>query len=59
MDQVVLLSEDIEDTFEANAFAGAVLIDLSAAYDTKWLRSLTLKLLNVIPSKAWWGCSWL
>ena len=46
-----MLTEDIEDAFEANTFAGAVFVDLSAAYDTVWLRGLTLKLLHIIPSK--------
>ena len=31
--------------------AGTVLVDLSAAYDTVWHRGLTLKLLQIIPSK--------
>ena len=31
--------------------AGTVLVDLSAAYDTVWHRELTLKLLQIIPSK--------
>ena len=26
-------------------------VDLSAAYDTVWLRGLTLKLLRILPSK--------
>ena len=51
VDQVALLAENIEDSFEANAFARAVFVDLSAAYDTVWHRGLTLKLLAVIPSK--------
>jgi len=51
VDQVALLAENIEDSFEANAVAGAVFVDLSAAYDTVWHRGLTLKLLTVIPSK--------
>ena len=50
-DQAALLVEDIEDAFEANAFAGAVFVDLSAAYDTVWHRGLTLKMLSIIPSK--------
>ena len=34
VDQVTLLTQDIEDSFEAKETAGAVLVDLSAAYDT-------------------------
>ena len=33
-DQVTLLTQDIEDCFEAKETAGAVLVDLSTAYDT-------------------------
>ena len=50
-DQVVLLTEDIECSFDKNLKAGIVLVDLSAAYDTVWHRGLTLKLLKTIPSK--------
>ena len=31
--------------------AGTVLVDFSAAYDVVWNRGLTLKLLQIIPSK--------
>ena len=51
LDQVCLLTEDIESAFLAKEKAGAVLVDLSAAYDTVWHRGLTLKLLQTIPSK--------
>ncbi len=51
-DQIALLTEDIEDAFEDNTFAGAVFVDLSSAYDTVWHRGLMLKLLKVIPDKA-------
>ena len=34
VDQVTLLTQDIEDCFEAKETAGAVLVDLTAAYDT-------------------------
>ena len=34
VDQVVLLTENIEDSFEAKKKAGAVFVDLTAAYDT-------------------------
>ena len=50
-DQVTLLTQDIEDCFEAMEKAGAVLVDLTAAYDTVWHRGLTLKLLQILPDR--------
>ena len=50
-DQVVLLTEDIECSFDKKLKAGVVLVYLSAAYDTVWHRGLTLKLLKTLPSK--------
>ena len=46
VDQVNLLTEDIQDCFEANEKAGAVLLDLTAAYDTMWHQGLTLQFLR-------------
>jgi len=34
VDQVILLTQDIEDSFSANKKTGAVFVDLTAAYDT-------------------------
>ena len=34
MDQTVSLTQNIEDSFEAKKKAGAVFVDLTAAYDT-------------------------
>ena len=51
VDQVVLLTQKIEDSFEAKKKAGAVFIDLTAAYDTVWHRGLTCKLLRLLPDK--------
>ena len=48
-DQVTLLTDDIEAGFEARQKVGVVLVDLTAAYDTVWLRGLHLKLLHMIP----------
>jgi len=45
VDQVTLLTQDIEDSFSAKKKAGAVFVDLTAAYDTIWHRGLTCKLL--------------
>ena len=51
VDQVVLLTHNIEDSFEAKKKAGAVFIDLTAAYDTVWHRGLTCKLLRLLSDK--------
>ena len=51
VDQVVLLTQNIEDSFEAKKKAGAVLINLTAVYDTVWHRGLTCKLLRLLPDK--------
>ena len=51
VDQVTLLTQDIEDSFQANEKAGVVLLDLTAAYDTVWHRGLHLKLLKTIPDR--------
>ena len=49
--QVVLQTQNIEDSFEAKKKAGAVFIDLTAAYDTVYHRGLTCKLLRLLPDK--------
>ena len=51
VDQAVLLTQDIEDCFEEKKKAGAVFVDLTAAYDTVWHRGLTCKLLRLLPDK--------
>ena len=51
MNQVVLLTQNTEDSFEAKKKAGAVFVDLTAAYDTVWHRGLTCKLLRLLPDK--------
>ena len=51
VDQVVLLTQSIENSFEAKKKAGAVFINLTAAYDTVWHRGLTCKLLRLFPDK--------
>ena len=50
-DQVVLLTQNIEDSFEAKKKAGAVFVDLTAAYDTVWHHCLTYKLLRLLQDK--------
>ena len=51
VDQVTLLTQDIEDSFQNNEKAGVVFLDLTAAYDTVWHRGLHLKLLRIIPDR--------
>ena len=51
IDQVVLLTQNIEDSFEAKKKTGAVFVNLTAAYDTVWHRGLTCKLLRLLPDK--------
>ena len=51
MDQVTLLTQEIEDSFSAKKKAGTVLVDLTAAYDTVWHRGLACKLLRFIPDR--------
>ena len=38
VDRVTLLTQDIQDCFEAKETAGAILVDLTAVYDTVWHR---------------------
>ena len=51
VDQATLLTQDIEDSFAAKQKAGAVLVDLTAAYDTVWHQGLVCKLLRLLPDK--------
>ena len=51
VDQTVLLTQNIEDSFEAKKKAGAVFVDLTAPYDTVWYSDLTCKLLRLLPNK--------
>ena len=51
VDQTVLLTQHIEDSFETKKKAGAVSVDSTAAYDTVWHRGLTCKLLRLLPDK--------
>ena len=51
VDQVVLLTQNIENSFEAKKKAGAVFVSLTAAYDTVWHHSLTCKLLRLLRNK--------
>ena len=51
VDQVTLLTQDIEDSFSVKKKAGAVFVDLTVAYDTVWHRGLTCKLLRRLPDR--------
>ena len=51
VDQAVLLTQNIEDSFEAKKKAGAVFVDLTAAYDIVWHCGLTCKLLRLLLDK--------
>ena len=51
VDQVVLLTRNIEDSFEAKKKVAAVFVNLTAAYDIVWHRGLTCKLLRLLPDK--------
>ena len=50
VDQTVLLTQNIEDSFEAKK-ADAVFVNLIAAYDAVWHRGLTCKLLRLPTDK--------
>ena len=51
IDQVVLLTQNIEDSFEAKKKASAIFVDLTAAYNTVWHHGLTCKLLRLLSDK--------
>ena len=51
VDQTVLLTQNIEDSFEAKKKTGAVFVALTAAYDTVWHRGLTCKFLRLLLDK--------
>ena len=51
VDQVVLLAQIIEDFCEVKKKAGAIFVNLTAAYDTVWHRGLICKLLRLLSDK--------
>ena len=51
VDQVTLLTQDTEHSFQHNEKVGVVFLDLTAAYDTVWHRGRHLKLLRIIPDR--------
>ena len=46
-----MLTQNIENFFEAKKKAGTVFVDQTAAYDTVWHRGLTCRLLRLLPDK--------
>ena len=50
-DQVLAVTEHIEDVFEANKKYGALMIDLSSAYNMVWHHGLLLKLYNALQDR--------
>jgi len=51
VDKVTFLTQEIEDSFSANKKAGAVFVDLTAAYEIVWLCGLNYKLLCPLPDR--------
>jgi len=49
VDQVTLLTQEIKDCFSPKKKAGAVFVNLTAAYDAVW--HLTRKLLQLLPDR--------
>lgn len=48
-EQVLALTNHIEDGFQRQLKTGVVFIDLTAAYDTVWKKGLLYKLIKIIP----------
>ena len=51
MDLIVLLTQNIKDSFETEKKTAAVFVDLTVVYDTVWHCNLTCKLLRLLPNK--------
>ena len=51
VDETVLLTQNLEDSFEPKKKAGAMFVDLTATCDTVWHCGLTCKLLRFLPDK--------
>ena len=51
VDQAVLLTQNIENCFEAKRKVSAVFVDLTAAYDTVWYRDFTCKLFGLLSDQ--------
>jgi len=51
VDQATLLTQDLNNSFSAKKKAGAVFVDLTAAYDTAWHCGLTCKLLRLLTDR--------
>ena len=51
MDQTVFLAQNIEDSLKAKKKAGAVFVNLIAAYDSVWHCGPTCKLIRLLLGK--------
>ena len=51
IDRVTVLTQEIENSFLAKIKTGAVFVNLTEVYSTVWHRSLTCKLLHLLPDK--------
>ena len=51
VDQVILLTREIGDSFLAKKKAGTMFVDLTAAYNIVWYHGLTCKLLHILPDR--------
>ena len=51
VDEVTLLTQHLEDSFEDKTRLVSIFVNLRAAYDTVWRCSLTCKLLSLLPDK--------
>ena len=51
LEQVTRMSQDIKDCFENKKKAGAMFIELTAAYDTVWHGGLACKFLRLLPDR--------
>ena len=50
---VVLLTQNIEDSFQLKKKVSAVFFNLTGAYDTVWHHGLTCKLLGFCRTSTW------
>ena len=49
--QILKLTCEIEKSFENGYKAGAIIVNLTAAYNTVWLQGLALQILCIIPDR--------
>ena len=51
MDQAILLTQNMRTVLKRKRMAGAMLVDLTVAYDTVWHCNITCKLLSFFSNK--------